>query len=299
MAAASELAAASRLSEDAPAKLNLFLHVVGRREDGYHLLESLVAFADIGDRLTAEPAADLGLRVEGPFADRLTEPDEDNLVLRAARLLRDRLGMKRGAALRLEKNLPVASGIGGGSADAAAALRLLNRLWDGGLDGPALAELGLSLGADVPVCVASRAALMRGVGEILDPAAVPAPFGLLLVNPLEPVSTPQVFMAYRRDHGFAAADAHDWVTERDPQRWLRRLGETGNGLEAPARGLAPAVGAILQAMAGMPGCLLARMSGSGATCFALFPDAAAAAAAGAEIASAHPDWWVAAGRLRG
>lgn len=300
MAAASEAAAAPFPTEDAPAKLNLFLHVVGRRTDGFHLLESLVAFADIGDRLSVSAADDLSLTITGPFAAALSgEPDGDNLVLRAATLLRDRLGVRAGAALHLEKNLPVASGIGGGSADAAAALRLLNRYWDGGLGAADLAEIGLGLGADVPVCVAGRAALMRGIGEELEPAAVPSGLGLVLVNPLEPVHTPRVFAGFRETEAFAGCDAHDWARDGDRSRWLGHLKRTGNSLEPPARRLLPAIGGVLEAIGAQPTCLLPRMSGSGATCFGLFPDPAAAAAAAGDLAARHPDWWVAAGRLRG
>lgn len=300
MAASSEASAPAALFEDAPAKLNLFLHVVGRRDDGYHLLESLVAFTDIGDRLSAAVAADgtLSLTVSGPFGALLTGSPE-NLVLRAAQSLRTRLRVRTGAALHLEKNLPVASGIGGGSADAAAALRLLNRLWEGGLDGGDLAGIGLALGADVPVCIASRAALMRGVGEVLEPAALPAPFGVLLVNPLQPVSTPRVFAGFRRTEGFAARADHDWTAGRDPHRWLRHLAAAGNSLQAPAEALLPEIATILSTLGELPECLLARMSGSGATCFALFPDAAAAASAARDFGARRPDCWVAAGRLRG
>jgi 4-diphosphocytidyl-2-C-methyl-D-erythritol kinase len=272
------------LTELAPAKVNLALHVTGRRADGYHLLDSLVAFPRIGDRLEAEAAAGLSLTIDGPFARGLGA-GADNLVLRAARLLRGESGP--GAALRLTKSLPVASGIGGGSADAAAALRLLARLWDRPLPSRA-AQAGL--GADVPACTRGRAARMRGIGDDLTPLALP-PFWLLLVNPGVPVATPAVFAALAcRDNpplpeppGFADAEAlAGW------------LGAQRNDLEAPAAALVPEIRAVLAAIAAQPGCRLARMSGSGATCFGLFVDAAPALAAAEALRAAHAGWWVAA-----
>jgi 4-diphosphocytidyl-2-C-methyl-D-erythritol kinase len=273
----------SRLAEFAPAKVNLALHVLGRREDGYHLLDSLVVFAGVGDRLLAEPARSLSLTVAGPFAGALAA-ERDNLVLRAARALADAAGVAAGARLVLEKHLPVASGIGGGSADAAAALRLLARLWG---CSPASRELALALGADVPVCLAGRPARMGGVGEAL--ARVPAlpRCGLVLVNPGVPVATPAVFRA--RSGAFSPpldlppgwADAA--ALAADLARW-------GNDLELPALTLQPAIGDVLAALRAVPGCLLARMSGSGATCFGLFaaPEHAVQAAAGLH----SPGWWV-------
>src|SRR5579884_2266770 len=221
----------------APAKVNLYLHVVGRRADGYHLIDSLVAFADIGDRVAAVPAAALSLAVTGPEAAALAGLGDDNLVLRAARLL----GPGRGAALTLDKQLPVAAGIGGGSSDAAAALRALAALWRLPLDGLDT----LALGADVPACLAARPLWVGGVGEALEPAGELPELAIVLANP-------------------------------------RR---------------APQTAAVLDALAALPGALLARMSGSGATCFALFPERAAAERAARRLAAEHPGWWVKAGRL--
>jgi len=268
-------------AEFAPAKVNLALHVTGRRDDGYHTLDSLVAFPRVGDRLEAEPAAGLSLAIDGPFAGDLGT-GADNLVLRAALLLRG--AAAHGAALRLVKSLPVASGIGGGSADAAAALRLLSRLWD--LPMPPGAALA-ALGADVPACAAATACRMRGIGERLDPVALP-PFWLVLANPGVPVSTPGVFAALAEranppmpaPPSFPDADAlADWLAA---QR---------NDLERPAAALAPAIGTVLEAIAAQPGCRLARMSGSGATCFGLFTAAAPALAAAEALRRAGSSWW--------
>lgn len=268
---------AEEATEPARAKVNLQLHVLGRRADGMHLLDSLVVFPAIGDVLAAAPAQDLSLTVEGPFGAGLPA-GPDNLVLRAAEALRARAGRSPGAALRLEKRLPVASGIGGGSADAAAALRLLNRLW--GLDFPTgtLAEIGLTLGADLPVCVhAPRAQVMGGIGEALAPAPPLPPFWLVLANPGVATPTGAVFARLTSRDGRAAR----WAAEgyADAAALVAALGGTSNMLEDPARETTPQVGATLSALSALPGCLLARMSGSGATCFGIFAEAAPARAA--------------------
>jgi 4-diphosphocytidyl-2-C-methyl-D-erythritol kinase len=275
------------LSERAPAKINLHLHVVGRRPDGYHLLDSLVVFAGAADVLTVEPAETLCLAVTGPFAAGL-DGEGDNLVLRAARGLAVHADVPPAGRLVLEKNLPIASGIGGGSADAAAALRLLDRFWGIGAGQGTLAAIAGGLGADVPVCVSSQPALMSGIGEILAPAPRLPEAGIVLVNPGVAVSTPAVFRA--RNGGFSAAAI--WPAEgwRDAGSLAASLRATGNDLEAPALGLAPVVGEALAALAADPGCLLARMSGSGATCFGLYPDASAARRAAEAVA--RPGWWV-------
>jgi 4-diphosphocytidyl-2-C-methyl-D-erythritol kinase len=276
--------------EFAPAKVNLHLHVVGRRPDSYHLLDSLVVFARVGDRLTVSPADDLSLSVTGPFAAGLAG-EADNLVLRAARMLAARAGLQTGGALVLEKNLPVASGIGGGSADAAAALRLLARFW--GLESSIPDDLCAGLGADVPVCLSGRPALMSGIGEALAPAPPLPELGIVLVNPGVAVSTPAVFGG--RMGPFS--DPVRFPTEGwgDAESFAAALRETRNDLEPPARALAPAIGDTLEALAGAPGCLLARMSGSGATCFGLFPSAEAARAAAGWIV--RDGWWVWGGGL--
>lgn len=275
------------LSERASAKINLYLHVVGRRLDGYHRLDSLAVFAGAADTLTVEPAAALSLAVTGPFAAGL-DGEADNLVLRAARALAAQAGVPATGRLVLEKNLPVASGIGGGSADAAAALRLLGRFWGVDVRRETLAAIAAALGADVPVCLIGRAAVMSGIGEILTPAPPLPPTGMVLVNPGVAVATPAVFRA--RDGGFSAPavlPAEGW---RDAESLAAALQATGNDLEAPALRLAPAIADSLAALRAAPGCLLARMSGSGATCFGLFADAAAARQAAGGLQ--HPGWWV-------
>jgi 4-diphosphocytidyl-2-C-methyl-D-erythritol kinase len=279
--------AQSDLGEFAPAKVNLCLHVTGRRADGYHLLDSLVVFAAVGDRVSAMAGRSLSLRLTGPEAMALG-PEADNLVLRAARLM--------GAgdvALTLDKKLPVASGIGGGSADAAATLRLLARRTGRPLPDP---EAVLRLGADVPVCLAGQPVRMRGVGEDLSPLPPLPPVWLVLVNPRVPVPTPQVFAAVtRRDNppipvmptaalGSTSAFA-DWLGS-----------ETRNDLVDAARHVAPVLKQVQAALEAVPGCLLARMSGSGGTHFGLFASESAATTAVDHLRATHPDWWVAAGR---
>lgn len=267
-------------TELAPAKVNLALHVVGRRTDGYHLLDSLVVFPRLGDRLEAEPAAGLSLSIDGPFGLDL-DAGPSNLVLQAALLLGD----GRGAALRLTKALPVASGIGGGSADAAATLRLLARLWDVSLP-PAAAVL--RLGADVPVCLAGKACRMQGIGESLSPLSLPA-FWLVLANPGVPVATGAVFagLASRQNPGLGGIPALGEFAAL-----VAWLAAQRNDLEAPAVAVAPAIGRVLAGLRGQDGCGLARMSGSGATCFGLFAGESAALAAADALRAAEPGWWV-------
>ena len=273
--------------EHAPAKVNLYLHVTGRRDDGYHLLDSLAVFGPAADTLTAELADELSLTVDGPFGEALSA-EPDNLVLRAARAL-----APRGAALRLTKRLPVASGIGGGSADAAAALRLLNRIWGTGRDEAGLAALAAPLGADIPVCLASRPAIMQGIGELIRPAPRLPECGLLLVNPRVPLATPAVFRARQGDFTPPARLPAAWPDAAAMAADLRRL---SNDLEAPALSLCPAIAEVLAALRSLPGCLLARMSGSGATCFGVFASADQAAAAGLALPAG---WWVSGGGLYG
>jgi 4-diphosphocytidyl-2-C-methyl-D-erythritol kinase len=281
----------------APAKLNLYLHVLGRRADGYHLLDSLVAFAGAADLVEVRPARGLSLRIEGPMAPALAGEDpEANLVLRAARLLAGALGRPADAGIVLVKRLPVAAGVGGGSADAAAALQALARLWGVAPDDPLLAALAPRLGADVPVCLAGRAAFFGGIGEELAPAPPLPPAWAVLVNPGVPVPTPAVFAARV---GPFSAPARFAEAPADCAGLARLLAARGNDLMPAAVALAPVVETVLERLAASPGCLLARMSGSGATCFGLFADAAAARDAAGRLAAAHPDWWVEAARLIG
>jgi len=275
------------LSSFAPAKVNLFLHVTGKRGDGYHLLDSLAVFPAVGDRLTYAPDAALTLELGGTFAAGLA-PEPDNLVLRAARRLAERSGRMAAGRLFLEKNLPVASGIGGGSADAAAALRLLGKAWE--LDGE-LRDIALQLGADVPVCLSRQPARMGGIGEILAPAPKLPGFGILLVNPGFPVATADVFRARPPIFSPPAALPAAWP---DAASMAAALAELRNDLETPAIALAPGIGAVLARLRALPGALLARMSGSGATCFALFETPAAAGAAASAIdqpSGAAAGWW--------
>jgi 4-diphosphocytidyl-2-C-methyl-D-erythritol kinase len=265
-------------SRFAPAKVNLYLHVTGKRADGYHLLDSLAVFPAAGDVVAAAPAAALSLEIQGPFGAVL-RAEQDNLLLRAARLL----APGRGAALRLDKNLPVASGIGGGSADAAAALQVLSELWGVQADLPALA---LQLGADVPVCLAARPARMQGIGEMLAPAPALPDFGMVLVNPGVAVPTPAVFKARQGSFTPPPALPAAWA---DADAMAADLSACTNDLQDAAIGIAPVIGEVLAALSALPGAKLARMSGSGATCFAVFATPAAAQAAAAQIE--RPGWW--------
>ena len=284
------------LSERAPAKVNLYLHVTGRRPDGYHLLDSLAVFPDAVDRLGVLPDAQLRLSVSGPFATTLRGGDTDNLVLRAARALSAGYAQGRaaGAHLMLEKHLPVASGIGGGSADAAAALRLLRRFWSiEAVDDAGLHALASSLGADVPVCLSRVAARMRGVGDLLQAAPRLPELGMVLVNCGDAVSTQAVFRTRAPGFSTEAELPRGWS---DVGSLAASLALLSNDLEAAAMRLCPAIGDVLAVLRALPGCRLARMSGSGATCFALFDDPPAASAA-IGVAALPSYWWAWAGGL--
>ncbi|WP_445680939.1 4-(cytidine 5'-diphospho)-2-C-methyl-D-erythritol kinase [Radicibacter daui] len=280
----------------APAKVNLWLEVTGRRPDGYHELDSLVVFASWGDRLVWDPALPAGaLLIDGTFA-ALIPANGNNLIARAHEGAAEIFGRPVEGGFRLSKELPVAAGIGGGSADAAAALRLLADLWEISADDPRWLPLCRRLGADVPVCFGGKPARMTGVGEKLEllPAA-PAPFGLLLVNPRVPVETPPVFKA--RSGPFSPARPAP-VWPEDAAGWLDLLKGRRNDLEAPAISLHPVIAGVLEGLRALPQVLLARMSGSGGTCFALFADPALASAAASQLTASHPHWWVAAGALQ-
>ena len=305
------------LTETAYAKVNLALHVRRRREDGYHDLESLFAFVDRGDVLSAAPRADggLSLTISGPFAQGL-DSGAHNLVMRAAQSLqsvcpersrgtyaqgpstslgnsggvRDDASGQLGANLHLTKNLPVASGIGGGSADAAAALRLLNRLWGCNLTDRALCVIGETLGSDIPACVISQSLRVEGRGEALEPLDLPGLSGIpiLLVNPGIPLGTAPVF------RGWDQVDRGPLDTSS-----LQAVISSGrNDLEAPARALVPEIADVLERLRSTPGVTLSRMSGSGATCFALYDSPAARATAEQALAAEYPAWWLMSGMLR-
>ncbi|HEY1797685.1 MAG TPA: 4-(cytidine 5'-diphospho)-2-C-methyl-D-erythritol kinase [Stellaceae bacterium] len=292
----SDTEAAGAVTIFAPAKINLYLHVTGRRADGYHLLDSLIAFADIGDRVTATPADTLSLTIGGPEAGALSGLGDDNLVLRAARHLQARDGIGAGAALHLDKHLPAASGVGGGSSDAAATLRALAALWRRPLDpaAPATAAWAAALGADVPACLAAAPLRIGGIGEILDPVDPLPAMGIVLANPRRQLPTAAVFRARRG--GFGPAP-QAMAIPRTADGFVAFLAECRNDLTEAAIGLMPEVAALLDRLQRLPGALLVRMSGSGATCFALFANRDEAGRAGAALLAAEPGWWVRAGAL--
>ena len=287
------MSALAPASAFAPAKINLFLHVGDKRADGYHEICSLAAFADVGDTVHGEVADTLSLTLTGPFAAAL-EGDDDNLVLRAAQALqdwaRDKGRKVDGARLTLHKVLPVASGIGGGSSDAAATLKLLNKIWRLGAGDADLAAIAAQLGADVPVCLRAQATLMQGIGEKLTPWPGQDGIPALLVNPHIAVMTADVFRGLNARTGI--------TPPKHPDTGIDWLAACGNDLEAPARGPAPVIGDIVADLTATPGCRLARMSGSGATCFALFGAQNEAASAAAAFQHRYPHWWVVPTTLR-
>ncbi|WP_149802944.1 4-(cytidine 5'-diphospho)-2-C-methyl-D-erythritol kinase [Mesorhizobium sp. NFR06] len=277
----------------APAKINLALHVTGRRADGYHLIDSLAVFTRFGDRLEIAPAAHDEFSVSGRYAASLPL-DEGNLVVKARDALRREAGARHTppVAIRLEKNLPIASGVGGGSSDAAAALSGLTRLWKLDVDDKALARVGLTLGADLPMCLEARPLVARGIGDEVSPLSAFPALGLVLVNPGVSVSTPEVFEALSRRDNEALPPLPKRLDFHAVRNWL---GTTRNDLEAAARSIEPAIGEALKALK-RADAAFARMSGSGATCFGLFETGNVAKRAAIEIRARHPDWFVAATR---
>jgi len=274
----------------ARAKVNLWLNVVGRRADGYHLLDTLVAFTDLADRLEVAPSDGLSLALEGPEAAAIAG-DADNLVLKAARLLAGRAGVAPRAALHLAKHIPVAAGLGGGSADAAAALHALVDLWRVAMPVEELFDIATSLGADVPMCLAGRPALASGVGEVLRPAPSLPPCAVLLANPRTPLATPEVFAARRGAFSAPMPVPSAWP---DLRTFAADLAARGNDLTTAAISRQPLIADVLEALRRGDGARYAAMSGSGATCFALYDDKAGAGrAAGALPAS----WWRHIGRF--
>jgi 4-diphosphocytidyl-2-C-methyl-D-erythritol kinase len=290
------------LIEEGRAKVNLTLRVIGRRTDGYHDIESVVAFADCADRLTLTPGPELTLQMSGPLAQACGDTS-DNLVLKAARLLGEHVPDMKVGSFTLDKVLPVAAGIGGGSADAAAALRLLAQLNGLSLDDERLREVALATGADVPVCLASRACDMTGIGETLIPLSLPI-MPCLMVNPCVPVVTKDTFDALGLRNGELLVGATDVFRGTDwpeagasVEDWVEVLADNANDLEAPATRIQPVIGEVIAALNATNGAWLARMSGSGATCFAIYENTADAGRAAAKIRLDHPDWWVHAGTL--
>lgn len=276
------------LTYDAPAKINLYLHVIGQREDGYHLIDSLIVFTKLCDTLIVEQSNTLSLKIDGPFSSSLLgKLKGDNLIMRAAHALADATGLRAGASLSLIKRLPIAAGLGGGSADAAATLNSLIKLWNVDLRRIDLTEIALSLGTDVPACIAARPTFVGGVGEQLDGGPNLPRAGLLLVNPREPLSTEDVFAAFSRPY---SNKARFTAEPGDTTELSNLLVQRRNDLTDDVLRLCPVVGEILETLNATPGCHLARMTGSGATCFGLFENHNAAAKA-AETLEGHK-WWV-------
>jgi 4-diphosphocytidyl-2-C-methyl-D-erythritol kinase len=290
------------LTEIARAKVNLTLRVLGRRADGFHDLDSVVAFADCADRLTLEPGLTLGLSVTGPGAQDCGDGG-DNLVIKVARVLAEKIPSLKTGHFALEKHLPVAAGIGGGSADAAAALRLLASLNDLAPNDERLIEVARATGADIPVCLPSRACVMTGVGDNLWMLHLPR-LPCVMVNPRVAVATKDVFAALGLKNSELLAgvtdvlSADDWPGEHASLTdWIAALTRSGNDLERPALKVESMIATVLDALRLANGAKLARMSGSGATCFAIFENDADAQAAAAVISAAHSNWWVHAGAL--
>lgn len=282
----------ARLVESAPAKVNLTLRVLGRRSDGYHEIESLVAFAEFGDRLHFSPGRELTLAVNGPMAAKAGAADS-NLVLKAAREMTARHNGLALGAFRLDKRLPVAAGLGGGSADAAAALRLIARANGLTPDDPELFAAARATGADVPVCLDPRPRIMRGIGEILStPLTLPA-LPAVLVNPGVAVATKEVFVSWATASSPSSPAEYAILgTLHTHEALLQFLLAQSNDLERPAIALAPVIANVLAALREGAGCKLARMSGSGATCFALYGSGAAAEKAAKALRGKYPQWWV-------
>ncbi len=278
----------------AAAKVNLDLRITGRRDNGYHELDSLVVFPRIGDGLTFEAASDLSLEIEGPQAGVLQDlPAQENLVFRAAQRLRDTAGIQSGVRICLTKNLPVAAGLGGGSADAAACLSGLVDFWGLQIESAELSSIGLELGADVPVCLAGVPCLLTGIGETIQPLESFPTLWMAVINPGIELSTPKVFQAF--DGNFSSpresskTDRPDAFASRDAL--LAALTQSSNDLEGPAIGLVPEIAQCLTELLAAPGCLLARMSGSGASCFGLFASPEEASSSVQRLKRRHPGWW--------
>lgn len=279
----------SEITLRAPAKVNLYLHITGKREDGYHLVDSLVSFTDFGDQVTVSEADELTLTASGHYADGMPM-DDSNLVLRMARSLQEEAGITKGAKIHIDKEIPVSAGVGGGSTDAAAAANALVKLW--GVDIPLqrLCEIGFKLGVDMPVCLNRKTVFVDGLGEQMT-AAEPIPEnGLLLVNPRVTLSTPSVFA--RRKGGFSPTDDFIGTRAKDAKHLAKLLADRENDLTDPASALVPVVREVIREIGNLDGCLLSRMSGSGATCWGLFETEAAAAAAMEQLKSRQPDWWM-------
>ena len=278
----------------APAKLNLYLHITGRRDDGYHLLDSLFAFTAFGDEITITPSSSLTLTIDGPFSSVFDQDAvENNLIFRAALLLKNKYAVNAGAHILLTKNIPVAAGLGGGSSDAAAVLKGLNQLWKLRLSIETLSEIGLTLGADIPACLYQKTALISGIGEQIMPLALPfSSHAVLLINPLQPLSTQSVFQHYHPAFR-SSANQTGLIQATDWQSFLSVLLTYQNDLETAATTLLPAIHDIIHHLQQQKHCELARMSGSGPTCFALFSDLQSAEHAAQTMRVIYPAYWLA------
>lgn len=279
------------LREPAPAKINLLLHIDGRRDDGLHNLESLVVFTAFGDVVHLSPSPTMTLARAGLFAGQLPDDPQNDLCLRAATQLADVFGIEGGVRISLEKNIPVAAGIGGGSSDAAAVLRGLCRLWNLDRADTRVRQVAEGLGADVPVCLHGGAAFVSGIGDIVTPLARDPGYHLLLVNPNKALSTAAVFGALDGGAGFVNGLAGA-VLSSESGALLQTIISGRNDLSDAARRLCPVIDGVLRSVGQSADCMLARMSGSGATCFGMFPDPESCQRAGAEVSKAHPEWWV-------
>lgn len=272
----------------APAKINLFLHITGRREDGYHLLDSLFAFTHWGDEITVQEAQSLSLTIDGPYAQSLSSDSvEKNLVLRATQLLQKKYYVTENVAIHLTKNIPVGAGLGGGSSDAAAILKTLNHFWKLNIDEKTLGDIGLSLGADVPACLHGKTALISGIGEKIFPVNVALPMFIVLINPNELLSTQKVFQQYQQLRtNYTPCMILSIKTVED-------LKNTRNDLTIAAIRLLPCIGNILKTVSAQFGCISAAMSGSGPTCFGLFDDDISAKNAVKALTDIFPNYFVA------
>ena len=288
---AHESVAAGSVCETARAKVNLTLHIKGKRSDGYHELESLVVFADVCDELVFTPASEDSLSLEGPFAGLV---DGENLVLKAKRAVASWLGVAISGHFRLKKNIPVAAGLGGGSSDAAAAIRALFRTYDSASNAKTFIKQSAAIGADVPVCLQNSAAWMYGLGEHVTPVSGLTPLPALLVNPRIKLSTASVFKTLNAKplQSEAAGLPPSFPGWKDPVESAAWLKEGRNDLEAPAIALEPAIERVLDILRRLDGCLLSRLSGSGPTCFGIFSSQHSAKEAAREIERSYPKWWV-------
>ena len=278
----------------APAKINLFLHITGKRDDGFHLLQSLMVFVDVGDELTFAPYDGLFLDIDGPFASDLNVAPHDNLIYKAARLLADEYRVPAKARISLRKNLPVASGVAGGSSDAATALRGLVRLWRLPEENERLQKIARQLGADVPACLAHKPVWAEGIGEKMTWMPHLPQFHMVMVNPIVPTPTPEVF---RRFGARFSPPLQYSGRRKSMQEWIADLSRYRNDLSDAARTVTPQIADVLRAIEATPNCHFARLSGSGATCFGIYDSPAAVHAAVNKLRASYPDWWVSAASL--